>query len=79
MPAIRRRPSQTTVIEPVPSDELGLEGRHPAARAQRHGAQGAAQPDPLAVGRLADLVEAVLGVRLAQVAGVLVGACWPTG
>ena len=36
--------------------ELGLEGRHAAARAQGDGAQRAAQADPLAVGRVGDRV-----------------------
>ena len=54
MPAIRRRPSQTIVSTAEPSYELGLQGGHAAARAQRHRAQRAAQPDPLAVGGVGD-------------------------
>ena len=46
IPAIRRRPSQTTVIDAGAVVELRLEGRYAAARAQRDGPQRAAQLRP---------------------------------
>ena len=39
-PAIRRRPSQTRVIDAGAVEELGLQGRHAAARAQGDGRAG---------------------------------------
>ena len=53
--------------------ELGLEGGYAAARAQRDGAQRAAQPAPCSRSGASAIAHAVpAGVRLAQVARLLV-------
>ena len=71
MPRICRRPSHTSEMRAAAVVELRDQRGHSGTRAQRHGAQGAGDADPLAVGELADQGGADLDAVLLELGGLV--------